>query len=125
MKTIKYKGYTITIQVKKTNSNYNHFVNISEPKAKLPFLGTAAKTEIEAIAWAKNKVYSFAAYYIANNILIANENKDEIKLATEFLKVYAKQELLIGNDDNPFNPLVAKTILLEEEFMKSIGATQD
>lgn len=56
MKTIKIKGYKVTIQIKDTGSNYNTFVSVFAPKDKTPLCGTSQKNELDCLKWARIKI---------------------------------------------------------------------
>ena len=53
--------------------------------------------------------------------IIGNETNEElIGLAKEMLIEYEKNEELIGDDDNPFNPYVHNLCELEEKFLTKV-----
>lgn len=56
MKTIKIKGYKVTITKKETGSNYNHAVKVFAANSKMPICGTFLKNETECKEWAKLKI---------------------------------------------------------------------
>jgi len=59
----------------------------------------------------QTEAYDLALYIVANS----NDNA-KTKLAKRFLKQYAKLERIIGDNDNPFNIVVANQTNLCEQF---------
>lgn len=64
--------------------------------------------------------FNNCAYDIASHIKETYSSESEIfKSADYFLNEYSELGELVGDNDNPFNPIVAQIIDLEEKYLQT------
>ena len=62
------------------------------------------------------------SYDLANEIISScSEHSEKYQLAKTFLEKYEELEILNGDCDNPFNPIVSEITHLEADFLETIN----